>query len=153
GHYKDTLVTEPHHVHISVHATPAARALIAIPGFSVPRPRYRMAERLRQQGIAYLDLHGQMFLRAPGLFVDRRIADPNLPDGSAPSPSSFGSPFADRSSLVLRHMLANGLAYPGVRELGSQLQLSPALVSRVLRRLKEEGYVREEKHGGGRVVG
>ncbi len=133
-------------------AKQAAVALDAIPVVAVPRLGNRMAERLRQQGIAYLDLHGQMFLRAPGVLVDRRIGDPNLPDGSAPSPSSFGSPFADRSSLVLRHMLANGLVYPGVRELGSQLQLSPALVSRVLRRLKEEGYVREEKNGGGRLV-
>lgn len=137
---------------VAEQARQAAAALDAIPVVAVPRLGSRMAGRLRQQGIGYLDLHGKAFIRAPGLLVDRQSGDPDMSDNWAPSSASFGSPFADRSSLVLRHLLDNALAYPGVRDLASHLHLSPGLVSRVLTRLKAEGYVQEDAKGGGRLL-
>ncbi|HVH09998.1 MAG TPA: winged helix-turn-helix transcriptional regulator, partial [Gemmatimonadales bacterium] len=130
----------------------AAASLNAVPVVAVPQLGGRMADWLRQQGIGYLDARGQALIRAPGVLVDRRIGDQSMGSSWARSPLSAGSPFADRSSLVLRYMLSNGLAYPGVRQLASKLKLSPGLVSRVLRRLKDEGYVREDEKGGGRLL-
>ena len=129
----------------------AAASVGAVPVVAVPQLGSRMADWLRQQGVGYLDARGRVFIRAPGVLIDRQFGDSDVGSGWAQS-ASVGSPFADRSSLVLRYMLADGLAYPGVRELASELRLSPGLVSRVLRRLKDEGYVRQNEKGGGRLL-
>lgn len=130
----------------------AAASLGAVPVVAVPQLGGRMADWLRQQGVGYLDAGGRAFIRAPGVLVDRQVGDPNMGSSWAPSLLSAGSPFADRSSLVLRYMLSKGLAYPGVRQLASELKLSPGLVSRVLRRLKDDGYVRQLEKNGGRLL-
>jgi DNA-binding transcriptional ArsR family regulator len=138
--------------HAAERAKQAAVALDGIPVVAVPRLGRRVAAWLRQQGIGHVDLHGRAFLQGQGVLVDRQVADPHAPDVVPPVFPSLGSPFADRSSLVLRHLFASGFTYHGVRALASQLQLSPGLVSRVLRGLRDEGYVREEREGGGRLV-
>ena len=57
---------------------------------------------------------------------------------------SSSSLFADRSSLLLRHLFGQGDVPAGVRSAAAMLEISPALASRLLSKLKSEGMVVEE---------
>jgi hypothetical protein len=91
---------------------------------------------LRDQGVWFADMSGNLFFKAPGLLVDREVAEKAA---EAREPAS--SVFADRSSLVLRFLLPRPPQKIGVRELARKLQLSPAAVSRVIRKLQEIGHL------------
>lgn len=100
-----------------------------------------MRDWLRSEGVWFADLSGNHYFKAPGLLVDREVAE-----RSAAIPKSSPSPFADRSSLILRYLLPRPSERLGIRELARKLELSQAAVSVGLRRLADMGYL--ESPGG-----
>jgi hypothetical protein len=95
-----------------------------------------MRDWLRDQGIWFADMSGNRFFKAPGLLVDREVAQ-KVPEAREPASSVF----ADRSSLVLRYLLSRPPQRVGIRELARKLQLSAAAVSRVIKTLHEMGHL------------
>jgi hypothetical protein len=121
----------------------AANRLGGIPVVASARLGSGVRQWLRQEGIGYLDLHGHVLVRGAGIIIDRDHGPPSAPAGPEPTAGS-GSPFADRSSLVVRHLLSGAPVQAGVRGLAAELGISPALVSRVLNRLRQDGYLESE---------
>ncbi len=117
--------------HIEIMGPPNAVPLLI--SWHLGRP---MREWLREQGIWFADVSGNRFFKAPGLLVDREVAE-KAAEAKEPAPSIF----ADRSSLVLRHLLPRPPQRVGVRDLARKLGLSPAAVSRVIKTLESLGYL------------
>jgi hypothetical protein len=100
-----------------------------------------MRDWLRGQGVWFADISGNRFFQAPGLLVDREV-EGKTPEAREPAPSIF----ADRNSLVIRHLLPRPPQKVGVRALARRLGISPAAVSHATRKLQELGFL--EKHAG-----
>ena len=113
----------------------AARYPDCVPVLVVPYLGDKGQQMCRAEGIGYIDLSGNCYLRWNGVYIDR------VRDGARPSiPKRAPSLFSDKASLVIRSALES-LGRPlRVRELARQLGLSPAWVSEVLRRLISAGY-------------
>jgi hypothetical protein len=110
-----------------------AYALPLVFSWHLGRP---MRAWLRDQEVWFADMSGNRFFKAPGLLIEREVAE-KAAEGREPASSVF----ADRSSLVLRFLFPRPPQKIGVRELARKLQLSPAAVSRVIRKLQEIGYL------------
>lgn len=95
-----------------------------------------MREWLRSQGVWFADLAGNRYFSAPGLLVDREVAD-RPESAKQPAPSVF----ADRNSRLLRYLMPRPPIRIGVRELARKIGLSPAAVSQSLKRLREMGHL------------
>lgn len=98
-----------------------------------------LAADYQKAGINHADLNGRLFIRVPGLLVDRepkgqrysyRLAQPDL--------------FAPRTSRIVRTLLSHRDKSWEQRELLERTQVSPGLVSRVLKILVNEGYVTKQ---------
>jgi DNA-binding Lrp family transcriptional regulator len=113
----------------------ATRHADSIPVLVVPYLGDRGQQMCRAEGIGYIDLSGNCYLKWNGIYIDR------VREGARPSiPKRAPSLFSDKASLVIRSAL-DSLGQPQqVRELARQLGLSPAWVSEVLRRLISAGY-------------
>ena len=91
---------------------------------------------LREVGVSYFDLAGNIYLRAPGTFIDR-VQDRN----------PFGydrqslNPFSDKASIVLRLLLDEPHRSWRVRELAKVGEINPGWVSRVTDSLVRRGLV------------
>ena len=114
-----------------------AQKLGAHPVVAVPRLGGRLRDVLRERGVGFLSLDGKVSLRGGGVLIDR-VMDPDGRDRGEPSAPNL---YADKSSRLLRHLLSENDAVPGVRELARRLDLSPGLVSRVLAQLRDVGYL------------
>jgi len=90
----------------------------------------------RESGVPYLDSAGNAWIEHPGLVIHRSSQPPQIP---LPKPDR--NPFADRASLVLRFLFAEGTA-GGVRELARSVDMNPGYISRIVRSAEELGYVR-----------
>ena len=113
----------------------ATRHPDSIPVLVVPYLGDRGQQTCRAEGIGYIDLSGNCYLRWNSVYIDR------VREGARPSiPKRAPSLFSDKASLVIRSAL-DSLGRPQqVRELARQLGLSPAWVSEVLKRLISAGY-------------
>lgn len=120
----------------------AARHPDSIPVLVVPYLGDRGQQMCRAEGIGYIDLSGNCYLKWNGIYIDR------VREGARPSiPKRAPSLFSDKASLVIRSAL-DSLGRPQqVRELARQLGLSPAWVSQVLSRLVSSGYAAQVGHG------
>lgn len=90
----------------------------------------------REAGVPYLDLSGNAWIEHPGLVIHRSSQPPRFPTSKPER-----SPFADKASLVLRFLFAEGQA-GGVRELARSVGLNPGYISRIVKSAEELGYVR-----------
>ncbi|MFC1539906.1 type IV toxin-antitoxin system AbiEi family antitoxin [Gemmatimonadota bacterium] len=90
----------------------------------------------REAGVPYLDLSGNAWIEQPGLVIHRSSRAPRFPTSSPDR-----TPFADKASLVLRFLFAQGEA-GGVRELARSVGLNPGYISRIVKVAEELGYVR-----------
>ncbi len=136
-----------------LHAAEQARRFAersgAFAAVALPRLGPKLRHALRERGVGYLSLDGQVYLRGGGVLIDRRLDDQRRHQ-SAAAPS--GNLFADKSSLFLRHLLSVRAAPLGIRDVAAQLGISPGLASRVASRMKNEGYLVEDD-GLSRLVG
>ena len=94
-----------------------------------------MQDTLRTAGVPFVDFAGNAWLMHGGIHIDRRgfanpAAETRLPRG----------PFSDKASLVVRALFASS-GGRGVRELASELELTPGYVSKVLTELDRRGYI------------
>jgi len=121
----------------------AARQSKAIPAVALPAVSERLRRLLRQRGVGYLGLDGHVFLSGAGIHIDREVG---TRDRVVPR-SASASLFADKSSVVVRRLLQDGVLRGGVRRLAAELGVSAGLVSRLLTRLKDEGYVAQGDSG------
>lgn len=101
---------------------------------------------LRNAGISFAGEDGHVFVRAPGILVEREV--PTKAPGR--QPSEFGSesqirnPFAPRSSRVPRWLLLHPEESVSPTALAKAVDLNPAVVSRILHSLHEAAFVDTE---------
>ena len=120
----------------------ASRHPDSIPVLVVPYLGDRGQQMCRAEGIGYIDLSGNCYLRWNGVYIDR------VRKGARPSmPKRTPSLFSDRASLVIRSALDAPGRPQKVRELSRELGLSPAWVSQVLQRLISAGYAARMEDG------
>jgi DNA-binding MarR family transcriptional regulator len=111
-------------------------------------------DALRAAEISFAGGDGRVFVRAPGIFVERnerpRLLPANRWEHSADE-DSVRNPFAKRSSRVPRWMLLHHGDSFSVSEIAQAVDLTPSAVSRIVRALEDAVFVREAKPGvGGR---
>ncbi len=99
----------------------------------------------KQYRIAYIDLSGNCYLEWGDIYIDKARDDAR----SRPTKRAK-SLFSDRASLVIRAALKNVGQPQQVRALSRQLDVSPAWVSQILRRLISAGYA--TRVGGGALI-
>ena len=120
----------------------------AFPAVAVPRLGPKLRQYLRDVGVGYLSLDGQVYLRGGGILIDRKLEEA----GHLQTPQRPNL-FADKSSLLLRHLLSHRAVPLGIRDVAGTLGISPGLASRVVSTLKDEGYLIERdglSHAAGR---
>ena len=115
----------------------------AIPMIVAPYLSPRHQDVLREQGVAFLDLSGNVFLQYDSINVDRR-GFRNL----FREERSVRDPFSDKASLALRVLLESDRSW-GLRELAQAANMSPGYTSKVVSRLEELGYVSRGREGIG----
>lgn len=97
-----------------------------------------LAKDLRKRGINHADLNGRLFLKTPHLLLDRE------PRGKA-----FRGPVADadlfslKTSRILRALLSHPDKPWQQADLVASTGTSPGLVSRILKNLLEDGYIKK----------
>lgn len=93
----------------------------------------------KNQGIYYLDLSGNVYLKYEGIYIERTGFPNRFPESRRGR-----NPFSDKASLILRTMLQNKKLW-GVRELARITNLDAGYVSRLLKELEKLNYVLREK--------
>ena len=101
-----------------------------------------LATDLRQRGLSHADLNGRLFIKVPGLLLDRAPRG-----GRYRSPVSAPDLFSAKTSRLVRALLAHRDRRWTQEELTERTGLSRGLVSRVLNELIEEEYVVREGTG------
>ena len=98
-------------------------------------------EILRSADVSYTGDDGHVFVRAPGILIERHGRRRSAPDVRAPEDEAIRNPFAKRSSRVPRWLLMNQDAELSVSELARAVALNSATVSRVLRALEADALL------------
>lgn len=106
-----------------------------------PQLSSRVLEACRERHIAAMDLNGRAWLRSPGLLVSRS-PEPGRDFHAALEPVDL---FADKSARIIRCLLTDRDRSWTQHEIISRTQASPALVSRIVRHLLNQGFL--EKTG------
>lgn len=106
-----------------------------------------MRKVCRENGQAYLDLSGNAWIEAGPILIDKEVAK-NL----FPHKAKRRSPFADKATLVLRHLLDQQSLAGRVREISRAVRLSPGYVSTVLESAIELGFARAQADGQVRLT-
>jgi DNA-binding MarR family transcriptional regulator len=98
---------------------------------------------LREAGIAFAGEDGHVFVRAPGVYVERGDGSPQRSDAAGFDDREAGvrNPFANRSSRVPRWMLGHPDSDVSPASLARHTQLNPAAVSRILTALEEAALI------------
>jgi len=130
-------------LHSAERAQRVARRSKAIPAVALPAVSERLRRVLKQQRVGYIGLDGHVFLSGAGIHIDREVG--NLQ--RAVRKGASASLFADKSSALVRRLLQGGTVGGGVRRLAAELGVSPGLASRLLSRLKDEGYLAKADGG------
>ena len=117
-----------------------AREWPGIPMLAAPSLSEERQSQLRNQGICFIDLVGNAWIKAPGLFIDQHSREKQ--DFRF---REVNSPFSDKSSLVLRVMMDEPERYWGNNEIAEKCGISAGWVSQICHRLEELRYaVRSE---------
>jgi DNA-binding transcriptional ArsR family regulator len=110
-------------------------------------------DALRAAGISFAGDDDRVFVRAPGILVERDERTRAQPakhwELGAGEETSVRNPFAKRSSRVARWLLLHHTELFSVSELANAVDLNPAAVSRVVRALEEAAFVRKAKPDAG----
>jgi hypothetical protein len=92
-------------------------------------------KRCQEEGVAFLDLSGNVSLEFDGLYVER-IGFPSR----FPEKRTGRGVFSDKATLILRAALSDARKSWGVRELAQSTGLDPGFVSRMVRELENKNY-------------
>jgi hypothetical protein len=102
---------------------------------------------LRDAGISFAGEDGRLFLRAPGLFIERdeppRTRSPRRWEIDLGDFGSVRNPFAKRSSRIPRWLLLHHHESFSIGQLAHAAELNPAATSRIVRALEEGAFVSE----------
>lgn len=112
-----------------------------VPLLVAPRLTESQQRLVSEAGVAFVDLAGNAHIEADGVYVSKVAAR-----RPAPMKSTAPNPFSDKASMVARQlMVARDPA--GIRELSSQIGLTPGYVSKVVSKLESLGYLsRDSDH-------
>ena len=113
-----------------------------LPLFIAPFLSRQKRDLCKAQGVFYLDLSGNLYVKAKGLYLER-ISDRNR----FPQRQIKKNPFADKASLIIRAMLDDPKRAWGIRELAGVCGVNPGWVSQVVRHLDELHYAVWEQKG------
>jgi hypothetical protein len=109
----------------------------AVPVVVAPYLSPERQQLCRKEGVGFIDLSGNVYLKFKSLFIER-VGFPN----KYPVKRQGRSPFSDKASLVLRALLSGGNRLWGIRELAQEIALDPGYVSRMAREIENRGYVK-----------
>ena len=90
----------------------------------------------RKQGIFYIDLSGNIFIKHNGIYIERE-GFPNL----YPEKRKGRGVFSDKASIILREALKDINKQWKVRELARSINLDAGFVSRVVKELENRNYL------------
>ena len=117
----------------------------AYPVFCAPFVPPSSRTLLKEEGVGYLDLVGNAYLRFANVLVDRSAPDP-------PARRRTGTKelLAPKTTRILRTLLNNPRSAFGVRELAEACRVSPAAVVLAVRLLEDKSIV--ERDDARRIV-
>jgi hypothetical protein len=126
--------------------TPTARDVQRLSEERLPGPAVLIAPRLseslvslcRERNLSCADLNGRLWLRVPGLLIDRQ---PSAKARFRPA-LAIPDPFSLKSSRLVRTLLSHRDRRWSHTELVERTGLSKGLVSRLTRHLLDEGFLR-----------
>ena len=107
---------------------------------------------LRDAGISFAGEDGYVFVRAPGVYVERDRPVPrrrNQISGVEADHKAVRNPFATRSSRVPRWMLNFPDQAFSPSSIARAVELNPAAVSRILSALEDAAFIGETESGPG----
>ncbi|MSU73491.1 MAG: hypothetical protein EXS43_14325 [Opitutus sp.] len=126
---------------------PSARAIAALAERKLPHPPLLVTTKLtdnivklcRERSIHCLDVNGRTWISREGVFIDRAGRSESYKPAQLP-PDAFST----KSVRLVRALLSGKDRSWTQAELGTATQLSPGLVSRLLRHLRDDGFVERE---------
>jgi len=98
---------------------------------------------LREMGIGYIDMAGNIYLRAPGVFIERE--EKRNPFGYE---REGLNPYSDKASIVLRVLMNEPSRRWKIREIAKVGDINPGWVSRVVDSLVERGLIEFSRQNG-----
>jgi len=114
----------------------ASESDLAVPVLAAPYLSHQRQNICRDEGLCFIDLSGNVFIKFKSLYVER-TGFPN----KFPEERKGRGPFSDKASLILRVILKDGVHLWGVRELAQRVHLDPGFVSRMARELEKRDYI------------
>jgi hypothetical protein len=98
---------------------------------------------LKEMGIGYIDMAGNIYLRAPGVFIERE---------EKRNPFGYGreglNPYSDKASIILRVLMNEPSQKWKIREIAKAGDISPGWVSRIVDSLVERGLIEFSRQNG-----
>lgn len=118
-------------------------AVVVLPG-----RRSKNLDNLRRTTNGFIDLSGAVYLRVPGLYIDRT----DLPRATEPQVErATGDPYTDKASRVARALLAASTRRRwSTQDLAAQANVDASTASRTIRELRRRELVLDESPGQGR---
>jgi hypothetical protein len=119
-----------------------------VPVVVVPGRRPKNLENLRRTTNGFIAFSGAVFLRAPGLYIDRT----DLPAVFQPQHDRVGGdPYTDKASRITRTLLSSSRRRRwSTQELAAEAGVDASTVSRTVGVLRARQLVRDESSGQGR---
>ena len=98
---------------------------------------------LKEMGIGYIDMAGNIYLRAPGVFIERERKR---------NPFGYGreglNPYSDKASIILRVLMNEPSRKWKIREIAKVGDINPGWASRVVDNLVERGLIEFSRQDG-----
>jgi hypothetical protein len=98
---------------------------------------------LKEMGIGYMDMAGNIYLRAAGVFIEREAKR---------NPFGYGreglNPYSDKASTILRVLMNEPGQKWKIREIAKTGDINPGWVSRIVHDLVERGLVEFSRQDG-----
>lgn len=98
---------------------------------------------LKKMGIGYIDMAGNIYLRAPGVFIERE---------EKRNPFGYGqgglNPYSDKASIIPRVLMNEPSQKWKIREVAKAGNISPGWVSRIVDSLVERGLIEFSRQNG-----
>jgi len=101
---------------------------------------------LREIGMGYLDMAGNFYLRAPGIFIEREGKE--KPAGEQPK----FSPYADKASIILRLLMDKPRHPWKIREIAEAGGITAGWASKMVDSMAERGLVEYSRGTGIRLL-